>query len=1227
MRYLQLRLFMKPTYKLRRMTKLTISLLFAISILVPTLGWGQVQTLTFTANGTWTVPCGVTSVTVTCWGGGGGGAGDGGSSATTGGGGSSGGMVTSTIAVVSGTSIAYTIGAGGAGGCGGGGGCPAAGGPGGPGGITTFSTVSALGGNGGAANNGAGGTAVVGGSAGTSGANNVSGAGGAGFGPGGVSVTSDGNGNTPTPNSAAGGSGANNVSGSTNTGGSGGSGRIIITWTGPYAGPDQALAACATSTSLAANTPSGAGSIGTWTCVSGCSGVTFSNANSPTSTVNGLTPGTNTVLQWTWSGGGAGCISSNDQVTLNTAVGLGCQVYCNPSGIAPGSSTYGQIRNVTFNTINNSSTGTTSGFQNFYPAQITSVTAGATYPLSISGTATAGGSPYSLQPNCVMAYFDFNGDGDFSDSGEAISVGSFATTSTAVQTINTNVTIPATATVGYNLAFFVEVLQGACPMINPCPASGNGQAEQYGIFVSSCNMTVPNAGLDQNLGSCITSATLAGNPIANGTGQWVLVSGTGIITAPSSPTSTVTNLGPGANEFMWVGTPTNPLCPELNDNVIINTTNLPTVANAGVDLETCNSSIALAGNTPVVGTGLWTIVAGPGSVSAPASNPTATLSGLVSGSPTTLQWTITSGSGCVSSDQVVVTMISAVTAANAGPDQAGCTGSAIILAGNNPANGVGTWTGASGIIADPSNPTSAVNALNSVGTYSYTWTVSAPGCASSVDVVNINIAFCDANVTTVTCPGPITFTDGAGTQYANNEHIVQKYCPSSPGQYITATFTEVAFNNLLDHMIVLNGSSYSSPVIDDFYSIPTINGGAGTITSSASDGCLTFIFLSNATGTANGWTASISCTATPSAINTPQCNSTNCLGGCLRTICGVPATVPFQGDGIGVEELNAVDGGCLAGGEMCSNWFLINPTSAGTLTLNMFVNSGQDQDFAVWEAYDPLLECPAMTGEAPILCNFAGATAQGTGFNSTLEPTNAAYEPSLNISAAQVSAGLYYIILVNTFNNGGACPQPNVSVTFGGTAGISCNPPIVLGDEKILLSGINEGNRNYLSWQVEDEQNTSHYSVERSKNGTEWSVLGVRASHKSSTGSEYYMYDEAPHTPFTYYRVKQISVNGEEKSSEIITISTGDIGEFWVSELFPNPTSEEVSFQYQANDDDVPVNVEVYNTIGQLVVAESFNIQNMTGVTIATSRLAIGTYHVRISQGELETVKKLSIMR
>jgi hypothetical protein len=96
---------------------------------------------------------------------------------------------------------------------------------------------------------------------------------------------------------------------------------------------------------------------------------------------------------------------------------------------------------------------------------------------------------------------------------------------------------------------------------NGCPATVSGSAT---VTVNQ-PPTASNAGPDQSV--CGTTATLAGNTPTVGTGAWSLVSGTGTITSPSSPTTTVTGLGVGPNVFRW--TITNSPCPNSTDDVTI----------------------------------------------------------------------------------------------------------------------------------------------------------------------------------------------------------------------------------------------------------------------------------------------------------------------------------------------------------------------------------------------------------------------------------------------------------------------------------------------------------------------------------------------------------------------------------------------------------------------------------------------------------------------------------
>ena len=246
-------------------SKVGIFCLAMIAMLVTTTGaYAQVVT-SFTVAGTqsFTVPAGVTSLTVECWGAGGGGGGGGTVANAAGGGGGGGAYARSTVTVVAGNTYSLVVGAAGTAGV-------ANGGTGGVGGSSSFNTSSviAIGGSGGigrtTSGGGAGGAGGTGSTGGTvfSGGVGVTGAttyGGGGAGSagslsngntgststGGVAVTNGGaggNGASATAGAAGtvggapgggGGGGRRGTTATNRAGGAGAVGRVVITYTPP----------------------------------------------------------------------------------------------------------------------------------------------------------------------------------------------------------------------------------------------------------------------------------------------------------------------------------------------------------------------------------------------------------------------------------------------------------------------------------------------------------------------------------------------------------------------------------------------------------------------------------------------------------------------------------------------------------------------------------------------------------------------------------------------------------------------------------------------------------------------------------------------------------------------------------------------------------------------------------------------------------------------------------
>jgi len=133
------------------------------------------------------------------------------------------------------------------------------------------------------------------------------------------------------------------------------------------------------------------------------------------------------------------------------------------------------------------------------------------------------------------------------------------------------------------------------------------------------NPTTSNAGSNQSV--CATSAALAANNAAVGIGSWNVLVGPATVVTPLAPNSSVIGLGLGSNVFEWQIT--NGVCPASTSTVEIWQDQSPTVSNAGSSQSICASNTVMAANTPVVGTGLWTLVSGSGIISSP-NHPTQT---------------------------------------------------------------------------------------------------------------------------------------------------------------------------------------------------------------------------------------------------------------------------------------------------------------------------------------------------------------------------------------------------------------------------------------------------------------------------------------------------------------------------------------------------------------------------------------------------------------------------
>jgi hypothetical protein len=182
-----------------------------------------------------------------------------------------------------------------------------------------------------------------------------------------------------------------------------------------------------------------------------------------------------------------------------------------------------------------------------------------------------------------------------------------------------------------------------------------------------------------------------------------------------------------------------------------------------------------------------------------------------------------------------------------------------------------------------------------------------------------------------------------------------------------------------------------------------------------------------------------------------------------------------------------------------------------------------------------------------------------------------------------------------------APPVPNIYL-----AGQSATLPVK------LLSFTAEVQDKYVSvdWTATNEINTKHYIVERSADGRNFSAIET-VSDKGNTGSinKYSTIDNTPLDGASYYRLKQVDVDGKFVYSEVRTVRFGKIKQLVV---YPNPASSFVKLELQGSTSNLTVAIS--NIDGKLIYKGSGSITKINNaVNALLPRLISGYYNVEIA--------------
>jgi hypothetical protein len=173
------------------------------------------------------------------------------------------------------------------------------------------------------------------------------------------------------------------------------------------------------------------------------------------------------------------------------------------------------------------------------------------------------------------------------------------------------------------------------------------------------------------------------------------------------------------------------------------------------------------------------------------------------------------------------------------------------------------------------------------------------------------------------------------------------------------------------------------------------------------------------------------------------------------------------------------------------------------------------------------------------------------------------------------------------------------------------------------LKARKNGDKVNLDWGTVTEQNSSHFIVQRSANGTEFNTeIGrVQAAGNSTNQLNYRSDDLTPLKGWNYYRIKQLDLDGKFIYSNIASVNFAKDNSLMV--LYPNPTKDVLNIEY-TSERAGKLELQVIDCKGAVMMKQNLSVAAGRNIeTINVSMLSQGMYILRYldSDGSVSFIK------
>jgi len=160
-----------------------------------------------------------------------------------------------------------------------------------------------------------------------------------------------------------------------------------------------------------------------------------------------------------------------------------------------------------------------------------------------------------------------------------------------------------------------------------------------------------------------------------------------------------------------------------------------------------------------------------------------------------------------------------------------------------------------------------------------------------------------------------------------------------------------------------------------------------------------------------------------------------------------------------------------------------------------------------------------------------------------------------------------------------------------------------------------------LYWRTVTEPNFSHFDIEKSTNGMDYTAIAsIDSKGNQAIGAEYNFIDNQL-AANNYYRLKMVDSDGLTEYSNIETITTNCASGVSISDVFPNPVRNMTSsVRFTSSINETEAKMVIIDALSRVVTQQTIEvIEGMNLINLDLSTLNSGTYYLFLEGDNWQT--------